>query len=382
MSSYKYARYISHVARHPFAILPEKFMVITELFRARAAGAKFTDEEIVERIAADPSRDRQSVSSGGSIAVIPVHGVIAHRADSFEASSGGTSTELIGRVLSRAVADDSITAILLDFDTPGGSVEGVPELAAKIAKWTAFKPIVGHINALCASAGYWLGSQCSELIITPSGMAGSIGVFMVLVDQSEQLAKEGIKVNAISAGDFKLEGASWEPLSDEARAHLQGQVNVVYKDFLSAVAKGRDVAASDVKANYGQGRVFDAKESLARGMVDRVATIEDTLARVMSPRYVPAKRAAADTSYRLVTTIADQVTEIEGTTLTLEDGHVRLERADDPVSRLSPEEQLAREKALAALANDNYDVPIGQAAPVAVDPEIAIDDDRFEVSSK
>lgn len=294
MSSFKYSRYISHVARHPFAILPEKFMVITELFQQRAAGAKFTDEEIAERLAADPSRDRQAVNStGGAIAVIPVHGVIAHRADSFEASSGGTSTELIGRALSRAVADDSISAVLLDFDTPGGSVEGVPELAAKIAKWTAFKPIVGHINALCASAGYWLGSQCTELFITPSGLAGSIGVFLVLVDETEALAKAGVKVNAISAGDYKLEGAPWEPLTDEGRAHLQGQVDVVYRDFLGAVAKGRGITLAAVKENYGKGRVFDAKESLARGMVDGIATVEATLARMMSGKVGSGRKMAA-----------------------------------------------------------------------------------------
>ena len=286
--AYKYSRYISRAVRHPWAILPEKFAVLTELMRERAAGHRFSDEEIAERIGATSadrlvalSERRQDASArGGAIAVIPIHGVIAHRADSFEASSGGTSTELVGRMLQRA--DDSIASILLDVDSPGGSVEGVPELASQIAKATAVKPVLAHVNALAASASYWLASQATEVYITPSGMAGSIGVFLLLVDESEALAKEGIKINAISAGEHKLEGAFWEPLSDESREHFQGQVDAVYRDFLAAVAKGRGVNVAAVKKNFGQGRVYDAKEALERGMVDKLATAHDALAMLAS----------------------------------------------------------------------------------------------------
>lgn len=294
--SYRYSRYIAHVMRHPWAILPEKLAMISELVRERAAGHKPSDEEIAARLNAETERCvMPAARSDGAVAVIPIHGVVAHRADSFDASSGGTSTELIGRLLQRAVADDSIKGIVLDISSPGGSVEGVPELARQIAQATAVKPVVAHVNALGASAAYWLASQASELVITPSGMAGSIGVFMILIDESEALANEGIKINAISAGDYKLEGAPWEPLSDEARAHYQSQVDAVYRDFVSSVSRGRGVTTSDVKKQFGQGRMYDAKEALARGMVDRIATFDDTLARLMGGgrQRMPGGRAAA-----------------------------------------------------------------------------------------
>ena len=276
--SYKYSRYISHVMNHPWAITPDKLAVLTELIRERAAGQKPSDEEIVARIG---DGDRMSRPAGPStIAVIPIHGVIAHRADAFEASSGGTSTEVIGRALRAVVDDESIASILLDLDTPGGSVEGVPELAAQIARATAVKPVVAHVNALAASAGYWLASQCTEIYCTPSGMAGSIGVYLLLVDESKALEQAGIVVNAISAGDHKLDGAPWQPLSDDARAHFKRQVDAVDRDFVASVAKGRGVSAADVRRTYGQGRVFNAREALALGMVDRIATYEETIARL------------------------------------------------------------------------------------------------------
>ena len=291
--AYKYSRYIGRLSRFPWAILPEKFAVIAELMRERAAGHKVSDEEIVARLGSDYDAERPTSRQDGAIAVIPVHGTIAHRADSFEASSGGTSTELIGKFLRQAVADESVKGILLDFASPGGSVEGVPEIAAQIAKAATVKPVVAHVNALAASAGYWLASQATEIVATPSGMVGSIGVFLLMIDESEALAKEGIKVNAISAGDYKLEGAFWEPLSDEARAHFQSQVDAVYRDFLGAVAKGRGVSVADVKKNYGQGRVFDAKEALSRGMIDRIGTMDETLGRMLGGKINNKRRAMA-----------------------------------------------------------------------------------------
>ena len=279
--NYHYQRYIRRVTRQPWCILPSKFEVIADLMRERASGYRPSDEELAAPLEGEDDR-RLSVgrSRSGAVAIIPVHGIIAHRADAFEASSGGTSTELISALLSRAVSDDEVTSILLDFSTPGGSVEGVPELAAQIATAKTVKPIVAHINAQAASAGYWLASQATEVVMTPSGQVGSIGVFILLIDESKALEKDGIVVNAISAGKYKLEGAWWEPLSDGGRAHFQGQVTQVHRDFLSAVAKGRGVSVSQVQTNFGQGRVFQATEALSRGMVDRIATIGDTLMRL------------------------------------------------------------------------------------------------------
>ena len=288
---YKYSRYIGHVLQHPWAITLEKLSIVSALIQERAAGHRLSDEELAERLQAQTVTMRSPAPAGGAVAVIPVHGVIAHRADSFAASSGGTSAEAIGKALNRASLDETVSAIILDIDSPGGSVEGIPELATQIARVATVKPVVAHVSALAASAAYWLASQATEIIVTPSGSVGSIGVYMLLVDESEALAKDGIKVNAISAGDLKLEGAPWLPLSDEARVHLQAQVDQVYQTFVGMVAAGREVSIAEIKAQYGQGRVYLAKEALKRGMIDRIATFDDTLGRAVSGRLRVGPRA-------------------------------------------------------------------------------------------
>src|SRR4051812_40895851 len=217
-----YDRIIAHVTRTPWAILPEKLNAIADLLRFRANGGRLSAEEIQARIG--DTQDSPSPSRvERTIAVIPVFGTIMHRANSFEAMSGGTSTEMLGKYIRRAAADGTVKAIVLDISSPGGTVEGLPELAADILAARKAKPIVAHANALAASAAYWLGSQASEFVVTPSGYVGSIGVYMLTEDMSEYLAKEGIKINAISAGEHKLDGAPWEPMSDETRGFLQRQ---------------------------------------------------------------------------------------------------------------------------------------------------------------
>lgn len=301
--TFHYERYITHLARQPWAITPTKLDVLKALAIRLSRGERLSDEEIAARMAEEDggSRSTATARSDGSVAVIPIVGTIAHRADSFESSSGGTSTQRIGQYLKRATADESVKSILLDISSPGGSVEGVPELAAQVAAAAAVKPVTAIANALSASAAYWIGSQATEFVVTPSGFVGSIGVFMVLVDASGWYEKEGLKINAISAGDHKLEGAPWEALSDESRAFFQGQVKRIYDEFLKAVAHGRGVTVAQVKADFGQGRVFDAKEALRVGMVDRIATYDDTLLRMVKARpTTSARRADAPVDLRTV----------------------------------------------------------------------------------
>ena len=135
-----------------------------------------------------------------------------------------------------------------------------------------------------ASAAYWIGSQAHEVVMIRSGDVGSIGVYSLHEDWSGHLEQEGIKITTLKFGDRKIEGAPWEPLDDEARAHFQGQVNQIGREFQAAVARGRGVDVAQVRREFGDGRVFGAKEAMKRGLVDRVATLDETIARVASGR--------------------------------------------------------------------------------------------------
>jgi ClpP class serine protease len=127
------------------------------------------------------------------------------------------------------------------------------------------------------SAAYWICSAADEIVATPSADVGSIGVFTMHTDTSGAEEKAGIKRTVISAGKYKGEAAPGVPLTDDAQAALQARVSECYAMFAGDVAKHRGVTLAAVKAGYGEGRSISAKQALAAGMIDRIATLEDVI---------------------------------------------------------------------------------------------------------
>ncbi len=273
----KYQHIVSYVMATLWAIVPEKLAEICSILALRAAGGSFTPEEIQSRIGA-PSR---APTSSGSVAVIPIRGVIAHRMSAMDESSGGTSAESIGRMISRVAADASVGTIVYDIDSPGGTVTGVSELASQMFALRGEKRQIAQVNGLAASAAYWLASQADEIVSIPSGTAGSIGVFSAHADMSKHLAQEGIDVTLISAGKYKVEGSPFAPLSDQARAIMQERVDTAYGQFVKDVARGRGVSVADVRGGYGEGRALTAKDALKAGLIDRIGTMDATLTEAL-----------------------------------------------------------------------------------------------------
>lgn len=273
-----YSRIIEAVYSEPWAILPEKLAAIRQFLSIKAVGGDVSEEQIK---AATGSRRGSNVQMAGRIAVMPIFGTLAQRVGSLEEASGGVSAEAIGATLEGLVADKQVRAIVMAFDSPGGSVYGIEELGAKIRALKEEKKIVGLADSVAASAAYWLISQTSEVNVTPGGQIGSIGVVAAHEDYSKHLEeKAGVKTTLVTAGTFKGEGNPYGPLTDEARAEMQKKVNHYYGLFVGAVAKGRGVTAARVEKDFGQGRMFTASEAVTRGMADHVATLEQVLRRL------------------------------------------------------------------------------------------------------
>lgn len=220
-----------------------------------------------------------SKGGAGSVAVIPIHGVIEQRGGFMSMFFGGVSCDMLLDQLRTAVNDPAVGAIVLDVDSPGGDVSGVDELAQEIYNASKQKPITAVSNCLCASAAYYLASQASELMASPSSLTGSIGVYTTHVDYSRACDAQGVTVSLIHYGENKTEGNPYEPLSDPAREHMQQMVDTFGQAFEKAVGRGRKVKADDVHKKFGQGRVFDAKKAVSLGMVDRVGTLDDALGK-------------------------------------------------------------------------------------------------------
>ena len=216
----------------------------------------------------------------GRLARIPIIGPISRRDSLWSQMFGGTSVEGAIKMLRAVAAEDAISTVLLDVDSPGGTVAGVPELAHEVRRLGQSKHVVALANSLAASAAYWIASQADEIVATPEALVGSVGVFAVHEDWSKAEEMAGVKLSYISAGKYKVEGNFDEPLTDEARASMQAIVDDAYRLFTEDVAQGRQVSAASVRSGYGEGRVLTAKDAKASGLIDRVASYGETIARL------------------------------------------------------------------------------------------------------
>lgn len=276
----RYLHLIAAFAGEAWAMQPEKLAAIAEFLAFKAAGGQLSEAEIAARI--DGRRTAAVARREGAVAVMPLVGVISQRAAMVEdvSTGGGVSADDFGARFDAFVGDDQVKAVVMDIDSVGGTVAGVEALAAKIRAARGAKPILAQVNSKAASAAYWLAAQADEIVVTPGGEAGSVGVYTVHEDISAKLAAEGVKATLIQAGAHKTELANLHPLSDEARTAVQARVDANYRAFVRDVAAGRGLTAGQVEDRFGQGRMFGEAELVKRGMADSVATLEQTLQRL------------------------------------------------------------------------------------------------------
>jgi signal peptide peptidase SppA len=287
----RYPNVAKAVFETPWAIIPSRLAAIVEVVTMRIEGHRFSEDEIAERIGSGPAS--RASQRQGAVAVIPIYGVIMPRADFFSQISGGTSLVKLASQLQQSVDDPQVGSILLDIDSPGGSVALVAETAALIRAANAKKPVTAVANTMAASAAYHLASQAGEIVASPSALLGSIGVFNAHEDFSGMEEKLGIKTTIVRAGKYKAEGNEHEPLTAEAQAAMQSLVDAFYDGFVADVAKGRGVSVADVRNGFGEGRVVTAKDAVRLGMADRVATFDATLAQMARGGSRPGSRAVA-----------------------------------------------------------------------------------------
>jgi len=276
----KYTQVTKAVYERPWAIQPSMLAVIEEIVRLRAAGSPFGSDEIDQRVAAAANGPRRGGLRAQGVAVIPMYGVISKRMDLMTAMSGGTSVDQLTSQFRDALADPDVGAILFDVDSPGGSVDGITELANEIRSARGQKPMAAVANPTMASAAYWIASQVDEVIASPSALVGSIGIIGMHVDVSKQDEMLGEKVTLITAGAGKAEGNEHEPLSDEGRAKLQALADDYYALFTGDVAAARGVKASQVVGDW-KADVFTARKAQAAGLVDRVETLDEAVGRMV-----------------------------------------------------------------------------------------------------
>jgi signal peptide peptidase SppA len=285
----------SHLAQRclnvPLAIRPDKAEIILAALAERLGVTRLTrlngDSVVLapqaffdhddDGPAREPDRFYDLVAG---VAVIPVHGTLVQKCGSMRPYSGMTGYNAIRYNFMQALADPDADAIVLDIDSPGGEVAGNFDLTDTIFAARGKKPIWAILDEMACSAAYAIASAADRVTAPRTGYAGSIGVITLHCDLSKALDKEGIAVTLITFGARKADAADTAPLSKEARAIIQGNVDACGELFVATVARNRKLAAAkvrDTEAGY-----FMGADGVTRGLVDAVMAPDEAFRELVS----------------------------------------------------------------------------------------------------
>ena len=208
------------------------------------------------------------------VGILNLEGPIFPKANLMTELSGATSLETFRSDFRGLLTNDSVNSIVINVDSPGGVSDLVMEMAAEIREGRDTKPIFSIANTMAASAAAWIASAATESYITPSGMGGSIGVYLVHVDRTEQEKMLGLKKTVIKAGEVKAAGE--EPLTEATRSNLQAMVDDCYKDFVESIAEGRNLSVKAVK-EFADGGLITPRKAVDLGLFDGIKTFDSLL---------------------------------------------------------------------------------------------------------
>ena len=276
---------LSQLHKQPWLITPEAFGVIY------SAAQSFFKEGVPTTL----RTESKLLSVEGGIGTVALRGPMMRNPDVIDQLVfGATDTEEVLAAVHEASEREDVQAILLDIDSPGGSVNGTPELAAAVAAASKSKAVYAFSAGQMCSAAYWVASQCDAVYATPSARVGSIGVILPVVDSSEAFAQAGLKMEVFAAGKFKSAGTPGTSLTDEQKDWLQSEVEEIAADFRSAVlARGRKIPDEAM-----EGQTFSGRRAMRlnmAGMVDGRAQVVARL-RELHVREVDTAAQAMDTT--------------------------------------------------------------------------------------
>lgn len=276
----------------PWAIMPDRLLEMQAIYATHLRGDKIDIEAVEARLGRPLANEQQDYQlRDGGIAVLPVYGAIANKANMFMRISGGTSAQMLVKQIDSMAADPRVRGAVLEYDTPGGSVFGIPEAGAAIKRLSAMKPTASVSTGVMASAGYWLGSGANAVYASgPTDIIGSIGVVMT---HNYNPRGNGGQTTEITAGKYKRMGSDTAPLDAEGKAYLQQQVDHLYGVFVDTVAENRGVSAQTVLERMADGRVFIGSQAKDAGLIDGFATVDDLVEQMAtSPDKFTQRRKA------------------------------------------------------------------------------------------
>jgi protease-4 len=219
--------------------------------------------------------DSNLYSTGDKIAVIYVEGEIV--SGSIYDGLGYATPDGINENIRNAMEDESVKAIVLRVDSPGGSSTAGEEIYEEVKRaHDKGMPIVVSMGNVAASAAYHISVPADVIVANPSTMTGSIGVIWTFENMSAYYDQEGIEFHIAKSGEFKDMGGSWRGLSDEEKEYADSVIMEVYETFVINVAEGRNMSVSEVK-DLADGRIYTGKKAKELGLVDELGNFYDAI---------------------------------------------------------------------------------------------------------
>jgi len=200
---------------------------------------------------------------GDKVAVLDVEGVIQSSRD-------------INNALIDLRDDDSVKAIILRINSPGGAVGPSQEIYTEVKRAAKIKPVVVSMGTVAASGGYYIAAPAQRILANPGTITGSIGVIMEFANIEELLGKIGLKSQVIKSGEHKDIGSPTRPMTETDRQIIQSLIADVHQQFMTAVAEGRKMDLNKVEA-LADGRVFSGNQALNAGLVDELGNLQDAI---------------------------------------------------------------------------------------------------------
>jgi signal peptide peptidase SppA len=228
-----------------------------------------------------PADDREPRDIGDGIYELSILGPLMQRPSAIARSLLGAGDLNEIQVFAEQLASNpAVKGVLLNVNSPGGTVMGTPETAAAIRQLSQVKPTLAYTDAFMASGAYWLASQARGVVASPSALVGSIGVMLPVLDQSKLFANIGVKIDVITndGAIFKGAGVPGTSLSEDQRAQIVERLNASAADFKNSVLSMRP----KVKQDAMRGQVFLAAQARADGLVDALGSYQTALNHLKS----------------------------------------------------------------------------------------------------